>query len=97
MSPIHPERRFQKTVLGKTSLENIFSALTCYLQLHANLSESSVADGPLTSVWVCPGLGLEGRKLLIEKQCLVQSHVSADKSFPEDRTQLILDLLIFLA
>ena len=39
-----------------------------------------MADRPLTSVWVCLGLGLEGKKLLIEKQCLVQTVINADRS-----------------
>ena len=80
LSAIHVESRFKKMFTGRHPQEPFLEHLHVICKLHANLSESPMADRPLTSVWVCLGLGLEGKKLFIEKQCLVQTVINADRS-----------------
>lgn len=55
-----------------------------------------MAGRPLTSIWVCLGLGLEGKKLLIEKQCLIQTVINADRSSLRIEISLFEVCLFFL-
>lgn len=84
MEPKYYQLYMWRAGLNKCSRENIHKnlsrALTCCCKRHANFSESPMAGRPLTSIWVCLGLGLEEKTLLIEKQCLIQTVINADRS-----------------